>query len=46
LYVDIIGISESIFWNMPIPFVKTVVANKQAYDGWVAWEKMKMLEKR
>lgn len=46
LYVDIVGISENTFWNMPISFVKTAAMNKQAYDGWIASEKAKMLEER
>lgn len=44
LYVSIVGISEDVFWNMPIPFVKTVVSNVQAYDGWLAQEKAKILD--
>lgn len=46
LYVHIVGISEEVFWNAPIPFVKTVALNKQAYDGWLAREQAKLLEER
>jgi len=35
LYVEIIGISEDVFWNRDIAFVKTVAANKQAFDKWL-----------
>lgn len=33
-YVLILKISEEVFWNMDIPSINTIVANKQAYDAW------------
>lgn len=35
LYVEIIGVSEDVFWYRDIPFVKTVAANKQAFEKWM-----------
>lgn len=35
LYVNIIGISEDVFWHSDIEFVKTVAANKQAFEAWM-----------
>lgn len=46
LYVEIVGISENIFWDMPIPFVKTVARNKQAYEMWLSYEREKIMEGR
>ena len=34
LYVLILGISEQMFLNATLPFLASVVANKQAYDEW------------
>lgn len=33
-YVHILGISETLFWNADIPFVKHVAENKAAYENW------------
>ena len=35
MYVSIGGMSEDVFWNCDIGFVKTAAANKQAYDKWL-----------
>lgn len=34
-YVQIVGISEELFWNSPINFIKSVVANKSAFDEYI-----------
>nr|DAV94619.1 MAG TPA: hypothetical protein [Caudoviricetes sp.] len=33
-YVLILEISENLFWNADISFLKTVALNKSAYDSW------------
>lgn len=33
-YVLLLGIPETIFWDSDISFLKGVVENKSAYDGW------------
>ena len=35
LYVQIIGLSEDVFWYSDIGFVKTAAANKQAFEKWM-----------
>ena len=35
MYVSIGGVSEDVFWYCDIAFVKTVAANKQAFDKWM-----------
>ena len=35
MYVGIMGTSEDVFWFCDIGFVKTVSANKQAFDKWM-----------
>lgn len=35
LYVQIMGVSEDVFWHCDIAFVKTVSANKRAFDKWM-----------
>ena len=44
-YVEILGISESLFWNADISFVKTVAENKSAYDGWVNYVRGQEMER-
>ena len=34
-YVQILGISENLFWHADYSFVLSVVDNKTAYDGWL-----------
>lgn len=34
-YVEILHISENLFWYADISFVKKVAENKAAYDGWM-----------
>lgn len=34
LYVLILGISEDLFWRATLPFLASVLSNKQAYDSW------------
>lgn len=36
-YVLILEVPEHIFWYADYAFVLTVVANKTAYDGWLAY---------
>jgi len=35
VYVGIMGVSENVFWNCPIGFVKDVAANQTAYQKWM-----------
>lgn len=44
-YVLILGIPEDIFWFADISFVKSVVANKQAYDGWKSYVEYREMKK-
>ena len=37
-YVQILEVSEDIFWFADISFVQGIVANKNAYDGWLDYE--------
>lgn len=34
-YVQILEVPEDVFWHADFPFLKRVVANKSAYDGWL-----------
>lgn len=34
-FVDIAGVPEDVFWTCDIAFVKTVAANKQAFNKWM-----------
>ena len=34
LYVLVLGISEGLFWRATLPFLASVLSNKQAYDSW------------
>lgn len=34
LYVLVLGISEDLFWRATLPFLASVLSNKQAYDSW------------
>ena len=33
-YVLLLGIPETVFWDADCSFVRNVVENKSAYDGW------------
>lgn len=33
-YVYILGVSEELFWNADVSFLKGVVEDMQAYDAW------------
>lgn len=44
-YVSVMGISEDIFWHADVAFVKSVVANKAAYDAWLASEQRAAAER-
>lgn len=44
-YVEILGISENLFWNADLSFVKTVADNKSAYDGWINYVREKEMER-
>ncbi len=41
-YVYILGISEYIFWNADVPFVKHVAENKAAYENWKYYVRERM----
>lgn len=43
-YVVIIGISEELFWNVDISFLKSIEANKSAYDNWVNYVREEMIK--
>jgi hypothetical protein len=43
-YVLIIGISEDVFWNADISFIKSVVADKTAYESWITSEQNRLLK--
>ena len=38
-YVMILGISEDVFWNADFSFLKSIVENKTAYDGYMQYSK-------
>lgn len=40
-YVLLLGIPETIFWDADISFLKGVVADKSAYDGWESYVRYK-----
>lgn len=44
-YVDILGLSEEVFWNADVSFVIDVIENKEAYDGWLNYEMDKLSQK-
>lgn len=37
-YVQILGMSEEVFWYADLSFVKGIAANKSAYDAWYNYE--------
>lgn len=45
-YVEILGVSEDIFWYADISFIKDVAENKAAYDGWVSQVREKEMSAR
>jgi hypothetical protein len=40
----IIGISEDVFWNADISFIKSVVEDKRAYESWITSEQNILLK--
>ena len=36
-YVLLLGIPETIFWDADVAFLRGVVEDKAAYDGWTAY---------
>ena len=44
-YVSVMGISEDVFWHADVAFVKSIVANKAAYDAWLASEQRAAAER-
>jgi hypothetical protein len=44
-YVQILEVHEDIFWFADISFVMGIVANKNAYDGWLDYELEKARER-
>ncbi|MDY2997635.1 MAG: hypothetical protein SOU16_10070 [Faecalimonas sp.] len=45
-FVQIIGISEELFWYSEWSFLLTVVENKIAVDNWIAYEREKEMERK
>ena len=35
MYVVSMGVTDDVFWDMPVSTVKTIAENKSAYDGWL-----------
>lgn len=35
-YVQVLGISEEVFWNADISSIERIVENKTAYDSWMS----------
>lgn len=44
-YVLLLGISEELFWNADISFIKGVVDDKAAFDGWENYVRRKERER-
>lgn len=44
-YVLILGISEELFWGLDIAALRSIEANKVAYDAWLADAQARELEK-
>ena len=44
-YVLLLGIPESVFWDADISFLKGVVENKAAFDGWEAYVSRRRTER-
>lgn len=44
-YVMILGVSEELFWNADIAFLRSVVENKSAFDGWKSSEERKRMNR-
>ena len=34
-YVNVLGVSEDVFWTCDIAFIKATVANKNAFEKWM-----------
>ncbi len=45
-YCLILGLSEKLFWNAELSFMLSVSANKNAYDSFISFEKLKLTEDR
>lgn len=43
-YVLVLGIPETIFWDADISFLRGVVEDKAAYDGWSAYVQRRKAE--
>lgn len=41
-YVDIMHLSEELFWNAEIYMLDRIVNNKQAYQGWLSGQREKL----
>lgn len=44
-YVMLLGISEDVFWDADLSFVKGIVENKAAFDGWKNYVEYKHRER-
>ena len=41
----LLGVSEGIFWDADLSFVKGIVENKAAFDGWQNYVQYKQRER-
>lgn len=44
-YVLVLGIPADVFWNCDCAFVKSVAANKGAYEAWLGYAREREREK-
>lgn len=45
-YVLILGISEELFWQADLSFLKSVSENKAAFDNYVTYQEQKRAKRR
>ena len=45
-YVNILHVSENVFWNAEIGFLKGIAINKMAYEEWVSYVREKELNRK
>lgn len=45
-YVCILRISEELFWNADISFIRGVVEDKSAYDNWRSYVRQQLEKER
>lgn len=44
-YVLVLGVPADVFWNCDCAFVKSVAANKSAYEAWLGYAREQAREK-